>query len=220
MKTRIGTSNKSILNPDSVKKLKTDHQWPLDTMVSVGQLFDGLSGNDESTDLHYDFQDLSNQNKKNEAIIRNLCMKTFERYVIKLEKAKVLDLSFLSYVHSKNSVFHLWKEFVPKFESMFNASTSKEPFSNQALESCFAYIRNLEHTRHTFQSMLSRAVITKNQSVSIWLKNHPNRQNIIREILKSRESSKRNSQQLEAESFQERLKLFRNDPNAKKSKLI
>ena len=107
MKARIGTSNKSILNPDSVKKLKTDHQWPLDTMVSVGQLFDGLSGNDESTDLHYDFQDLSNQNKKNEAIIRNLCMKTFERYVIKLEKAKVLDLSFLSYVHSKNSVFHL-----------------------------------------------------------------------------------------------------------------
>ena len=101
---------------------------------------------------------------------------------------------------------------------MFNASTSKEPFSNQALESCFAYIRNLEHTRHTFQSMLSRAVITKNQSVSIWLKNHPNRPNIIRQILKSRESSKRNSQQIEAESFQERLKLFRNDPNAKKTK--
>ena len=100
---------------------------------------------------------------------------------------------------------------------MFTEKESKEPFSNQALESCFAYIRNLEHSRHTFQTMLSRSIVMKNQSVSVWLKNHPDRSNIIKQILKSRQSSKRNSQQIEADSFQERLKLFRNDPNSRKS---
>ena len=59
-------------------------------MVSIGQLFDNLSGNEESTDLHYSFQDLSNKSQNNEAKIRVLCQKTFSRYVVKLEKAKVL----------------------------------------------------------------------------------------------------------------------------------
>ena len=109
------------------------------------------------------------------------------------------------------------KEFIPKFKGMFNANTSQEPFSNQALESCFAHLRNLEHSRHTFQSMLSRAVIMKNQSVSVWLRHHKERRNIIGKILKSRQKSKRNSQQIEADSFQQRLNLSQSVA-AKKSK--
>ena len=101
---------------------------------------------------------------------------------------------------------------------MFTEKESKEPFSNQALESCFAVLRNLEHTRHTFQTMLSRSTVMKNRSVSVWLNNHPERSNVIGQILKSRQSSKRNSQQIEAQSFQERLKLFKNDSNPRSSK--
>ena len=100
---------------------------------------------------------------------------------------------------------------------MFDENTCKEPFSNQALESCFAHLRNLEHSRHTFQSMLSRAVIMKNQSVSVWLRQHQDRPDMIRKILKTRQSSKRNSQQIEADSFEQRLNLAQS-AGAKKTK--
>ena len=100
---------------------------------------------------------------------------------------------------------------------MFDENTCKEPFSNQALESCFAHLRNLEHGRHTFQSMLSRAVIMKNQSVSVWLRQHQDRPDMIRKILKTRQSSKRNSQQIEADSFEQRLNLSQS-AGAKKTK--
>ena len=72
-----------------IEKMKKPGDYPLDTMVSMGQLFDGLSGNEESEDLHYNFQDLSNKDPKNEAKIKDLCEKTFNRYIWKLEKAKV-----------------------------------------------------------------------------------------------------------------------------------
>ena len=73
-----------------IQKLKNDREWPLDTMVKIGQLFDGLSENDESSELHYNFQDLCNANSKNEQKIRGLCEQMFNRYIIKFEKAKVL----------------------------------------------------------------------------------------------------------------------------------
>ena len=57
----------------------------------------------------------------------------------------------------------------------------------------------------------------KNQSVSVWLRHHKDRSNVIRMILKTRQTSKRNSQQIEADSFEQRLNLSQS-VGAKKTK--
>ena len=110
------------------------------------------------------------------------------------------------------------QEYLTQFELMANENSSKEPFSNQSLESCFAFLRNLEHSRHSFPNMLSRALIMKNQSASVWLRYHPERTLIIKEILKSRQTSKRNSQQLETDMFNERVRISQNSSNSKRAK--
>ena len=116
-----------------------------------------------------------------------------------------------------------------------------EIFSNQAIESMFAHLRNLESTRKgslddpvhhvlivnqsgpwipiyrfTIQSTLSLALITKNRTCSYWLMNHTKRSDIIRTILKSREGTKRNNRVIEEEMFNQRLKLSKNNLNSGK----
>ena len=73
-----------------IKMLKSDPRWPLDTMVEIGNLFEGPSRNKESEIAHFSYQDLCNANSGNaESKIRSLCKNTFARYVQKLEKEKV-----------------------------------------------------------------------------------------------------------------------------------
>ena len=61
-------------------------QWPLDTIVQIGKLFGGPSQNDSSNPAHFNFQNLSNSNKKIEGEIRILCSKTFEKFTWKIRK--------------------------------------------------------------------------------------------------------------------------------------
>ena len=65
-----------------------------------------------------------------------------------------------------------------------------EPYSNASLESMFAYIRINEDGRHSFQRMLSLSTSMFNQTNQKWLRNHPDWPNIIKEVLKGRESTK------------------------------
>ena len=65
-----------------------------------------------------------------------------------------------------------------------------EPFSNAQLESMFAYIRINEDGRHSFQRMLSLSTSMCNRTNQKWLRNHQNWQDIIKEVLKSRETTK------------------------------
>ena len=65
------------------------NSWPLDVMVEIGNIFQGPSRNRESDISHFNFQDLSNSNKNNEAHIRYLCSKTFEKFIWKLEKVGI-----------------------------------------------------------------------------------------------------------------------------------
>ena len=65
-----------------------------------------------------------------------------------------------------------------------------EPYSNAALESMFAYIRLVEDGRHGFQRMLSLSTSMCNQTCESWLRYHPDWQDIIKEVLKSREGTK------------------------------
>ena len=70
-----------------IEKMKNcDNDWPMDTMVEIGDLFDGPSRNKESEVAHFTFQDLSNADTTAESTIRDLCKKTFEKYVWKFEK--------------------------------------------------------------------------------------------------------------------------------------
>ena len=74
---------------ESISMLENQSSWPLDTMVEIGNLFEGPSRNRESEIAHFTFQDLSNSNRKAESHIRDLCRRTFLRYVQKLEKGQV-----------------------------------------------------------------------------------------------------------------------------------
>ena len=60
--------------------------WPLDTMVEIGDLLEGPSRNTESEVAHFNYQDLSNSNRTAESTIRYLCDKLFQKYIWKLEK--------------------------------------------------------------------------------------------------------------------------------------
>ena len=209
-------SKSAELLKQCIQRLKSEPKWPLDTMVEIGNLFEGPSRNKESEIAHFTYQDLCNSNSNAESKIRILCKNTFARYVQKLEKELVL----WSYVHSKTNglSFNPFQEYLTQFELMANENANKEPFSNQSLESCFAFLRNLEHSRHSFPSMLSRAVIMKNQSASVWLRYHPERTQIIKEILKSRQTGKRNSQQLETDMFNRRIQISQTNSNSKRTK--
>ena len=65
----------------------SDRNWPLDTMVEIGNLLNGPSRNEESEIAHFAFQDYSNSAKKMESRIRNLSQHVFTKYIWKLEKA-------------------------------------------------------------------------------------------------------------------------------------
>ena len=65
-----------------------------------------------------------------------------------------------------------------------------EPYSNAALESMFAYIRINEDGRHAFQRMLNLSTSMCNKTCEVWLRNHPDWQKIIKEVLKSRANTK------------------------------
>ena len=78
-----------------IKCLDNPGLYPLDTLVCMGQLFDGPSQNDASNPAHFQFQDLANSDKKIEDQIRQLCLKTFEVYKWKLNKVGFKKLLFL-----------------------------------------------------------------------------------------------------------------------------
>ena len=69
-----------------IEKMKNTNDWPMDTMVEIGDLFNGPSRNNESEIAHFTYQDLSNSDKNAESKIRELCKKTFDKYVWKFEK--------------------------------------------------------------------------------------------------------------------------------------
>ena len=83
-------SKSAELLKQCIQMLKSEPQWPLDTMVEIGNLFEGPSRNKESEIAHFTYQDLCNSNSNAESKIRLLCKNTFARYVQKLEKEKVL----------------------------------------------------------------------------------------------------------------------------------
>ena len=69
-----------------IEKMKNTNDWPMDTMVEIGDLFNGPSRNNESEIAHFTYQDLSNSDQTAESKIRELCKKTFDKYVWKFEK--------------------------------------------------------------------------------------------------------------------------------------
>ena len=98
-----------------IADLKKPGLWPLDTIVNIGQHFGGPSQNDGSSPAHTNFQNLSNSSKKIENEIRDLCTKTFEKYIWKLEKVRFdcLKISKIEFSILKKYFNHFYRKSFP-----------------------------------------------------------------------------------------------------------
>ena len=96
-KPQVPASTAETIKQVIEKMENYNKDWPLDTMVEIGDLLEGPSRNIESEVAHFNYQDMSNSNRTAESTIRDLCEKLFRKYIWKLQKDWFLINFDLSY---------------------------------------------------------------------------------------------------------------------------